>query len=66
MDGGAGQFDRCLVAKLEGHSYELFAYPAKTPNYEKPNRLFCFWYRSRVRIRELRNLFEGEREAPSL
>jgi hypothetical protein len=29
----------------------LLHIPARTPIYEKPNRLFCSWYRSRVRNR---------------
>jgi len=36
------------------------------PSREKATRLFCAWYRGRVRNRELRNLFESEREAASL
>jgi hypothetical protein len=44
----------------------LLTYSLNPLRYEKPNRLFCAWNRSRVRNRELHNLFEGEREATSL
>jgi hypothetical protein len=60
------EVQKALEARIAVFPLPFLSYLRKRPSYEESNHFFCSWNRGRVRNHQLRNLFEGGREAPSL